>query len=260
MHQRYVSQDLTHFVGRGLRDKPDMLNLQYKLLLKVVREGELLANYVVPGTEATPKPVVFPHRHGQTSSALITSSPGSLENGTLLSGSAVCFCDIPVEDLGIHMAKYSCFGLAFGKDYLIGHGATPVFYVAKSAVPSAKRDETLGSIFETIGQDLVAAAQDLMRAGKDDPAGSNRKTFWAIQNCSRHILQLIKLFDPGLPDDSEENTYMEREWRALRHVPFGLDDIRRLILPETFGRRLRDDLPDYTGQITFAETVGKTAK
>jgi Putative abortive phage resistance protein AbiGi, antitoxin len=42
----------------------------------------------------------------------------------------VCFCDIPTPDLAIHVGKYSKFGLAFTKEFLIEQGACPVFYVA----------------------------------------------------------------------------------------------------------------------------------
>ena len=50
----------------------------------------------------------------------------------------VCFCDIPVSDLVVHVRKYSKFGLAFKKEFLIDKGACPVFYVANdSPVPIA---------------------------------------------------------------------------------------------------------------------------
>jgi hypothetical protein len=42
----------------------------------------------------------------------------------------VCFCDIPEADLGMHIQKYSPFGLAFRKEFLIPKGASPVFYIA----------------------------------------------------------------------------------------------------------------------------------
>jgi hypothetical protein len=51
----------------------------------------------------------------------------------------VCFCDIPVIDLAIHVRKYSKFGLAFKKAFLIERGACPVFYVANESPVSTKQ-------------------------------------------------------------------------------------------------------------------------
>jgi hypothetical protein len=45
----------------------------------------------------------------------------------------VCFCDIPEPDLAIHVTKYSKFGLAFPRGFLVEKGASPVFYIAKEA-------------------------------------------------------------------------------------------------------------------------------
>jgi len=44
---------------------------------------------------------------------------------------------------------------------------------------------------------------------------------------------------------------MEREWRTRTHIQFTLDDVYRVILPERFKGRLRQNAPGYTGQITF---------
>ncbi|WDT79667.1 MAG: hypothetical protein MPW14_21460 [Candidatus Manganitrophus sp.] len=46
---------------------------------------------------------------------------------------------------------------------------------------------------------------------------------------------------------------MEREWRILGNLHFTLQDIRRIILPESYAPRLREELPKYIGQITFVE-------
>ena len=59
----------------------------------------------------------------------------------------ICFCDIPVTDLEIHMTKYSRFGLSFLKDFLVRKGATPVMYVAENSqalsfyLPETTKDE-----------------------------------------------------------------------------------------------------------------------
>ncbi len=46
---------------------------------------------------------------------------------------------------------------------------------------------------------------------------------------------------------------MEREWRVLDRVPFALSDVCRIILPESYARRFRADIPNYFGQISFVE-------
>jgi abortive phage resistance protein AbiGi (putative antitoxin) len=45
----------------------------------------------------------------------------------------ICFCDIPVTDLEIHMKKYSRVGLSFLKPFLVSKGANPVLYVANNS-------------------------------------------------------------------------------------------------------------------------------
>jgi hypothetical protein len=37
----------------------------------------------------------------------------------------VCFCDIPFEDLSIHVKKYSFTGLSFTKDFVASKGGCP---------------------------------------------------------------------------------------------------------------------------------------
>jgi hypothetical protein len=44
---------------------------------------------------------------------------------------------------------------------------------------------------------------------------------------------------------------MEREWRVVGNVAFKLADLTRALLPEEFGKRLREDVPGYVGQIDF---------
>jgi hypothetical protein len=103
--QRYVSSELSHFVGRGKAEED-----QYKLLIDILRRGLLMH-----------KPFGHPQERVLR---LDFSQPGEIEDDV------VCFCDIPTPDLAIHVGKYSKFGLAFKKEFLIEQGACPVFYVA----------------------------------------------------------------------------------------------------------------------------------
>lgn len=50
----------------------------------------------------------------------------------MFSTGVVCFCDIPVGDLAFHARKYSKFGIAFTKAFLLNQGANPVFYIAEA--------------------------------------------------------------------------------------------------------------------------------
>src|SRR5580704_16030974 len=117
--QRYVSSELSHFVGKG---KPE--DEQYDILVnKILKSGWL---------------TYPPHDHTLARSLAVDFSK-PLSTDEALQYKVVCFCDIPEPDLPIHVDKYSKFGLAFKKDFLIGRGASPVFYVANEAPVSAKQ-------------------------------------------------------------------------------------------------------------------------
>ena len=112
--QRYVSNELSHFVGRNLLSKPDC---QFKLLVKILSDGWL----------------THPPHNPALGTALATYPTGRMSTNDVFVEQVVCFCDIPEVDLGIHINKYGPFGLAFRKEFLIAKGANPVFYVAKNS-------------------------------------------------------------------------------------------------------------------------------
>jgi len=116
--QRYVSPDLTHFVGRSLRTD----ECRYRLLGKILRGGVL---------KARPKP-----RGLRAAYVLVTNTNEELSSNKAYRGSVVCFCDIPLSDLPLHMRKYRRFGLAFRKDFLLEQGALPVLYIPLSGRPA----------------------------------------------------------------------------------------------------------------------------
>lgn len=135
----YVSNNLTHFVGRSLPSDQD----RYELLCKIVRGG-VLAD---PSHRGRRDPI-FRLRmlRKSDSDADISTCPeldyssypnvrhdaeSNLSENTLLRFEIVCFCDIPDAELAIHCAKYGHFGLAFSKQFLVNKGASPVMYVPK---------------------------------------------------------------------------------------------------------------------------------
>src|ERR1019366_7648127 len=68
--------------------------------------------------------------------ALETRPSERLSENVAFRGSYVCFCDIPLGDLDLHMRKYSRFGIAFRKEFLLKKGATPVMYVPGHGRPA----------------------------------------------------------------------------------------------------------------------------
>ena len=115
--QRYVSPELTHFVGKDLTE-----DAQYSVLINHILKAGWLKH---DPTNPTPSEVL-------KSRQLVGGGPPHGDTEAMYS-QVVCFCDIPVTDLQLHMNKYSRFGLSFLKPFLIAKGANPVLYVANNS-------------------------------------------------------------------------------------------------------------------------------
>jgi hypothetical protein len=63
----------------------------------------------------------------------------------------------------------------------------------------------------------------------------------------------MKFFTAGLPEDHDENFYMEREWRLHDGLAFYLGDIARIFLPRDYCQQFPEDVPDYTGPVCSVE-------
>lgn len=251
--QNYVSTELTHFVGRSLKKDGDTeaetREKQYALLLKVLRDGWLMCK---PG--------------GGRSTGMIIDPYTKLSSNRMIRPNMVCFCDIPLGDLAIHMNKYSPFGLAFMKSHLIEHGANPVFYIAiNSKVNVLPVLSGIGKSRIEIRADYFdkqfAEFYDCMRAMKRFLYVSPNKTPETkallnraenLENFMSSLFGYFKCFDSSRCENDEENFYMEREWRLTKALQFKLNDVRRLILPKSFVARLKADLPAFTGTISTA--------
>lgn len=251
--QRYVSRELSHFVAREALTEED----QYGTLLEILRSGALLHS---PAGSTTEGGYAIEIQHGARMSA-----------NAVFAAQAVCFCDIPVEDLELHVRKYSRFGLAFFKPFLLEKGANPAFYVARDSKTStvaspAKRGMTRADAFDTEVahyQELTEQLQDAesrRTLGGSTPLDAWQKNWGDMLQVTRathflatHLFGFVLFFDATAADEDPENLYMEREWRVMGNVNFGLQDVRRVFLPEAFAVRFRADLPDYCGQLTFID-------
>lgn len=208
--QRYVSPELTHFVGKELPEEN-----QYQLLVSILVSGWLMHRPFNPGIAGNIR--------------INTMEPAS-EN-KMYNPQVVCFCDIPSgQDLEIHMRKYSRFGIAFAKPYLIARGANPVFYVALT--PALGRGQTFD---QALRRYYDGGSRDL-------------SPFFEL-----HIASFIKFFDPAKAEDDPDNYYMEREWRILGNLQFNLDDVYRVSLPSAYASRFRKDVAAFNGERHFSD-------
>lgn len=224
--QRYVSDDLTHFLGRGQTELQ-----QFDLLLHVLKTGVLAQ----------------PSYNVALSPTLTSDYSGSICDDKMFSPQVVCFCDIPVADLAIHMKKYSRFGIAFDKSFLVPQGATPVFYVAKNS--SVPRDDERCTYFDRMlvrFHELMSGLNERARDPEDIRRISDVQRFLEFG-----VFSFIKFFDDTYPEDHPENYYMEREWRLLGAAKFELADVSRVIMPGRYARRFRSEVSDYFGQVIF---------
>lgn len=287
--QRYVSHELSHFVGRG-RPEPD----QYDVLVnKILKTG-----WITHG----------PHHDPSVPRGVSLDLSKPISTGELIKEQVVCFCDIPADDLEIHTSKYSKFGLSFKKDFLIAKGACPVFYVAnENPVPVSEMfspDDFLDRLKAARANNVadralyfdtsVRAVLDLMAALdviiSDEPGryfkglspadfksrlqklmgisesetmmlettlrgnGQAAKTVRMIADfLLNYVFTYFKCFDAKRSMVDEHNYYMEREWRVANNVSFSLSDVSRVFFPQKYAAQFRADLPAYIGQVTFLD-------
>lgn len=254
--QRYIGKELIHFVGRSQVND----DKRYELLKKIIEEQLLKANLEYDNKT---------DNNEQKGIIRVTYNPNNPKYQDRIRSSCVCFCDIPVQDLKIHMRKYSCFGISFKKEFLVKRGVKPVFYFPIDAFRSEHHrllvsPNTLDSynIFDliSVGNKIAANFENDKTKYETDPENPNsvikisqQFTFndW-FNELYLSLFYLLKPFKALENDESEENYYMEREWRSPIDIKFTLNDIHRIIIPEIYSNRLNNDFREYFGQITFS--------
>lgn len=261
----YVSNLLSHFVGRSLSSDND----KFDLLVSIISKGTLLCT-LDPKDESIS--VMGPIYKGERAGEILEKC------------NCVCFCDIPDKSLDIHTAKYSKFGIGFDKSFITSCGASPVMYVPKNSKPPVpegidfpdtpmeyyiqlyRQSYTLLMLLTALNQayDFKSLLALLIN---NDPSIKklipflDKKTSLDIINgklnqllfheeISRSTLfQYIKIFDETLPIDDPENYYMEREWRCTKNVSFKLSDIKKIYLEnEDYKDKFMEKFPAYHGK------------
>jgi hypothetical protein len=259
--QRYISDELTHFVGRGCL--PD-IDRQFEILIKILKGGWL----------------THPPHDPKVSGNLRIEDESLISENAMYSPDAVCFCDIPRHDLWFHAQKYGRCGLSFKKQFLVGKGASPVFYIAKNSSVSMPADlsdnsrmedasrripvegaaalmdvETRGAAFDKQALLIRQLLEDLQVAALKAEMFSEASRFTHIARFQYfQVFAFMKFFDASKPEDDPENYYMEREWRVLGNLQFSLADVACVMIPGAYCRRLRDELADNCGEVVFIDS------
>jgi hypothetical protein len=265
--QSYVSDELTHFVGKAtnLPDGRPNNAERYKLFLKILgdrfdtdprtpRQGWLQASY-----------------REEFGPGFTMRSDGQkpLSTNEAVRCTMLCLCDIPPEQLKIHTQKYGSFGIAFSKQFLLGRGATPVYYVPRNANSHrtvGRGPRTVAELFDALRTDFQRVCLDLEKyvdridgsptflskhSGPNTPEGHRlRGRLSALQSDFEELVfARMKFFTAGLPEDHDENFYMEREWRLHEGLAFRLGDVACIFLPQDYCQQFHEDVPDYTGPV-----------
>lgn len=232
MNADYVSREFFHFVGFA---HPTEDEANYVTLSKIL-ESQTVSH--------------APHSCDWGTTSYTRTLDGNLWNETLIKPTATCYCDIPIDSLGIHIGKYGKFGLSFPREYVIHYGARPVIYVPmKIGDWMSPYGRTLLKDIESIYKgfmhhlgDTVPLSERFICQEPTDRAaaiGDMRATF------EKDFLAFIKPFDATLSENDPRNFYMEREWRKYGNLQFTPDKVNRVVVPTAYLERLAKDFPDY---------------
>jgi hypothetical protein len=242
---QYISaNELYHFVGRS---HPTDHEANYQILLKVLDSGRI--SYP-------------PHEEpGWGSHQVRINWDQNIFSEKLVEANITCFCDIPLETLGIHMQKYGMFGLSFNRSLLIKYGARPVIYIPMQPsnpyagwgtifCETALHD--MEQIWRGFYEQIVAPfVSDSWSHSLGDKPKDQKEAALAMDDAFQsHFLAFIKPFNSELPDDHPDNFYFEREWRRFGNLPFQPSDVVRVLVAPDYVERLKQDRPNYSGVVT----------
>lgn len=252
-NNEYVSRTLYHFIGRGAVVEDE----QYKILLKILTSKQLLFD-----------------PDGTLPKAVKTFDEGSFKfQGEISKIPAVCFCDIPLSSISIHIEKYSKFGIGFRKQVLCDKGVRPVWYIPKNSYSTIATSEKIEKRFPEELLKILNAISLIIRKLVDRDADisqspnkltDDNELQQSLQSLHpgyffilAEIFWYFKFYDSSLPDEHLENYYFEREWRKVNgNLPFTLDDIDYIILPS---KKYKDDLvkeiPCLNDKIKLVEEI-----
>ena len=142
----------------------------------------------------------------------------------------VCFSEIPLDMLNRLVERRSLYGIGFRKEFLIARGGAPLWYLDDKGEQA---------------QLIRAQVRQRERTGVDtaDP-------FWKLTPFIDH---------PGFYKGREYRWEWEREWRVIGDLPFEIEDVAFLFLPEEEHEKARQWFADvefeHTGPAYFCPYI-----
>jgi hypothetical protein len=111
-------------------------------------------------------------------------------------------------------------------------------------------------LYQILYRALIETDPSPFREGKPGHFTEEQRMLHTLNFFLRNLVfSFIKYFDDSTADEDQANVYMEREWRVLGDINFTLADVYRVFMPERYAKRFREDLPTYTGQLTFSNSI-----
>jgi hypothetical protein len=240
---------------------------QFNLFLKILGEGW----------------ITHPPHSPNISGNLTINTLSAISSNEMYSPEITCFADIPLQDISLHMGKYSSIGMSFSKNFIADAGGVPVHYLStESKVRRLKNlsSEEIYSIVNKYGGDklnehmhetlpkgvyfddmlreyheLFRMFEHMERQQSTTPGVSElSKRIRALQSFFEfHIFSYFKFFDHRKSDDDPDNYYFEREWRIVGNLQFTLADVKTVLFPEKYSKAFRESFPLYAGQVVFTD-------
>ncbi len=254
MDNQYISNELTHFAGRGKNP-----NEQFQVLLEILGEGKLMHPEILESNrqkeEGPPKEITDRKSVPEDVPSMSFKIRNKISSNEKYLANVVCFCDIPQKSFPIHMNKYSQFGLSFPKKFLVQKGAYPVFYIEKNAHHTSR--QTIADRFDTEIEELYKL---FTKFESDNPEKNEIADELSVRDCDRirnflefYAFSFCVFFDSSLDPEHKDNFYYEREWRVYKAVAFALTDISYVVVPEGYKNQLLVKFPDLRGRVITAE-------
>lgn len=217
-NNRYTSDEFFHLVGRG---NPSDNEANYKTLLDVI-DSSCISHP--------------PHNCDAAGHTIKFNWDKSIFTEELVIPNVICFCDIPLEHLDIHIKKYGMFGISFDRDYIVMSGARPVFYIPihsshQFSIFGANMLKDLEQVWrgfrEHVVDPVTMPTRGRSMGRKPDSPVDASLALDAI--LTKEVLAYIKVFQAELSEDHPDNYYLEREWRKFGNLKSQLQDVKRLL-------------------------------